>query len=610
MNSPAPGSDAGSNLTESRKKQSRRDDQLRRKLESDISKKRIQGSPFVRKHTRSRREYAPGTVMALKPTAALQIKGTTTAAAAAQLMAAHRENCVLVTGSDDRISGIFTAKDLAFRVIGKGLNPSKVAVDSIMTSNPLCVRANTSATEALDLMVSRGFRHLPVMDEASDIVGILDITKCFYEAMEKLDKAFASSKKLYDALEGMQSELGTSHPVQIFQYADALRRKMAGPSLDSVLDGTAPVSINVKSSVYDAAQLMIENHTTCVLVTDKDSITGIFTTKDIVLRVIAAGLDANLCSVVRVMTPHPDFAPQTMNIQEALRKMHTGHYLNLPVTGEDGEVVGVVDVLKLTYATLEQIHTMNGDSEGPAWDKFWNSFEQDSESGVSDSNHLVSPSKLSMHDTEDFLTPGDSVSHGDFAISQVDNNELFSFKFKSPGGRVHRFKAAPSAGLESFLALILEKLTKSEVETLGGAGVFADGKLVTAGFAVSYIDDDGDPVSITSDYDLQDAVKFSMQRHQDKVELYVHHPDEAQDMHAPTPPGSASPIASPNISTPTRSKDHKRNSWRESWFSDNNPKVIKVKEDLIPGVPNDLLLPGALVTLAASILIVFTVSKK
>jgi hypothetical protein len=32
-----------------------------------------------------------------------------------------------------------------------------------------------------------------------------------------------------------------------------------------------------------------------------------------------------------------------------------GHYLNLPVL-EDGSIVGIVDVLKLTYATLEQVN--------------------------------------------------------------------------------------------------------------------------------------------------------------------------------------------------------------------------------------------------------------
>jgi len=290
---------------------------IRRKMEADLNKKRH--NPTRPRHTR---KAPPGTVLALKPSQALQIKPTTTVAEAAQLMAAKREDCVLVTDDDDRIAGIFTAKDLAFRVVGAGLRARDVTVAEIMTRNPLCARTDTSATDALDLMVRKGFRHLPVMDENQDISGILDITKCFYDAMEKLERAYSSSRKLYDALEGVHSELGSNHPREIIQYVEALRQKMAGPTLESVLDGMPPTTVSVRTSVKDAAALMKENHTTAVLVQDQGTITGIFTSKDVVLRVIAPGLDPATCSVVRVMTPHPDFAPMDMSIQAALRKMH------------------------------------------------------------------------------------------------------------------------------------------------------------------------------------------------------------------------------------------------------------------------------------------------
>lgn len=237
-------------------------------------------------------------------------------------MAAKREDCVLVTDDDERIAGIFTAKDLAFRVVGAGIKARDVTIEEIMTKNPLCAKTDTSATDALDLMVRKGFRHLPVMDENHDISGILDITKCFYDAMEKLERAYSSSRKLYDALEGVQAELGSSQPQQIIQYVEAIRQKMSGPTLESVLTGLPPVTVSVRTSVKEAAALMKENHTTAVLVQDQGSITGIFTSKDVVLRVIAAGLDPSTCSVVRVMTPHPDFAPMDMSIQAALRKMH------------------------------------------------------------------------------------------------------------------------------------------------------------------------------------------------------------------------------------------------------------------------------------------------
>jgi hypothetical protein len=35
-----------------------------------------------------------------------------------------------------------------------------------------------------------------------------------------------------------------------------------------------------------------------------------------------------------------------------------GHYLNLPVMSDAGEIVGMVDVLKLTYATLDQVRLL------------------------------------------------------------------------------------------------------------------------------------------------------------------------------------------------------------------------------------------------------------
>jgi CBS domain-containing protein len=38
-------------------------------------------------------------------------------------------------------------------------------VAKIMTKGPMCVTSDTSATDALNLMVSRGFRHLVIIDK-------------------------------------------------------------------------------------------------------------------------------------------------------------------------------------------------------------------------------------------------------------------------------------------------------------------------------------------------------------------------------------------------------------------------------------------------------------
>lgn len=125
-------------------------------------------------------------------------------------------------------------------------------------------------------------------------------------------------------------------------YAQALQDKMALPDLTTILNTRlAPATVTARTTVREAAKMMRDRRTTAVCVMESSTVSatasnvsgvsgtaanqkiaGIFTSKDIVLRVIAAGLDASRCSVVRVMTPHPDTAPPTMSVQEALKKMY------------------------------------------------------------------------------------------------------------------------------------------------------------------------------------------------------------------------------------------------------------------------------------------------
>jgi len=220
------------------------------------------------------------------------------------------------------------------------------------------------------------------------VVGLLDITKVFHEALGKVERSSAASEQLFTAMAGVQSELGSvgSNPqaTAMLAWAEKLREKTALPDLTTVMDSrTQPATVGPRTTVREVAKLMKERRTTAVCVmeatnptspgpTGPNRIAGIFTSKDVVLRVIAAGLDAERCSVVRVMTPHPDTAPPTMTIHDALKKMHSefaaafeffcslmvypdGHYLNIPVIEDDGRLVAIVDVLTLTYATLEQV---------------------------------------------------------------------------------------------------------------------------------------------------------------------------------------------------------------------------------------------------------------
>lgn len=302
---------------------------------------------------------------------------------------------------------------------------------------------------------------------------------------------------------------------------------------------------------------------------------------------------------------------------------------------EPGEIVGMVDVLKLTYATLEQINTMStGDGEGPAWGKFWLSLDNDSESmmsgeGTSHRPHTPGHRSLMTPDLTqppvervDSVQPGESASHhGDESLSASPEptsagleDSPFPFKFKTPSGRVHRFHVIASAGVGDFVANVTAKLG-GEVEAVGGEAVIENGKLVS-GFALSYLDNEGDTVSITTDGDLIDAITLSRQHHQEKVDLFVHDPEKPP---IPATMNPKPPLHKPLTPPPSHLKGRRRHLNDEDDEDDMATPIKKERrpvtqsknadEQVVPGVPNEMLLPGAIGALAMVIIGVFVISR-
>ncbi|SFL94210.1 CBS domain-containing protein [Variovorax sp. OV329] len=74
-------------------------------------------------------------------------------------------NCgsVLILEPPDHLLGILTERDLMTRVLARGLDPDHTAVREVMTPNPICVPPETTVSDAVCLMLERGFRHLPLM---------------------------------------------------------------------------------------------------------------------------------------------------------------------------------------------------------------------------------------------------------------------------------------------------------------------------------------------------------------------------------------------------------------------------------------------------------------
>ena len=83
----------------------------------------------------------------------------TTVRDAAKLMATHKIGAIMV-GEGTTLNGIFTERDLAFRVVAVGRDPDNVKLAEVMTPKPDTLQSDSTAHEALERMSQRGYRHL------------------------------------------------------------------------------------------------------------------------------------------------------------------------------------------------------------------------------------------------------------------------------------------------------------------------------------------------------------------------------------------------------------------------------------------------------------------
>jgi len=105
--------------------------------------------------------------------------------------------------------------------------------------------------------------------------------------------------------------------------------------------GREVITVAAHRTVLDAARLMNERGIGGLVVTDSDRLLGIFTERDILRRVVAAGRDPSGTPIRDVMTtPVACCRPET-SIQECRSVMTAKRIRHLPVVDDDG-LCGIV----------------------------------------------------------------------------------------------------------------------------------------------------------------------------------------------------------------------------------------------------------------------------
>ncbi|KAJ3671852.1 hypothetical protein LUZ60_007931 [Juncus effusus] len=457
------------------------------------------GRPPPAQMSRSLTLGSERTVKRLRLTKALTMPDSTPVMEVCRRMAHRRVDAALLTDSSALLCGILTDKDIATRVIARELNPEETPASKVMTRNPVFVLSDTLAVEALHRMVQGKFRHLPVV-ENGEVVALLDIAKCLYDAIARMERASEKGRAIAAAVEGVEKTWGTPTSGSS-TFIDTLREQMFRPSLSTVISANSKaVTVSMGDSVLNATKKMLEGQKSSAIVTIGNKPHGILTSRDILMRVVWKNFSADSTPVEQVMTPNPECGTIDTPILEALRTMQDGKFLHLPVIDRDGNIVSVVDVIDITHAaatTVESSGGMGNEAAVSLIQKFWDSAMSmsplDDETNLNDnaSEASLSLKMMSEGGAENVNNNNTNRSNSPNLIPSELNSSSFAFKLEDKRGRMHRFSCDVQS-ITPLITCILQRL-----------GDDIDRNHLPH---ILYEDEDHDKVIIASDGDLTAAV--------------------------------------------------------------------------------------------------------
>jgi CBS domain-containing protein len=126
-------------------------------------------------------------ILSAKGNDVLTIDPTTNVAAAAKLLAERRIGALVVTGPDQRVTGIVSERDVVHALATRGTAAMELPLTEIMTRKvATCTQADTVCS-IMERMTAGKFRHVPVVEQGRliGIISIGDVVKHRLQEMEK-----------------------------------------------------------------------------------------------------------------------------------------------------------------------------------------------------------------------------------------------------------------------------------------------------------------------------------------------------------------------------------------------------------------------------------------
>ena len=126
------------------------------------------------------------------------VSPNTTVMEAVRIMDQESIGAVAVT-QHHRLVGMFSERDLMLRVVSERRDPEQVLIGDVMTSPVETIHRDSTADEALKLMLEKHIRHLPIEDRDGKLAGMISMRSLLHDKIAELTDQLDSLEAYFTA---------------------------------------------------------------------------------------------------------------------------------------------------------------------------------------------------------------------------------------------------------------------------------------------------------------------------------------------------------------------------------------------------------------------------
>jgi len=250
----------------------------------------------------------------------------------------------VIIGNQSNIEGIFTERDIITK-LDLILEDRNRPIKDIMTPDPISLTCETELVEAMTLMSSKEFRHVPIKAEDGTLymLSIQDIVKYIV--------ALCGSKLVnVKPITDWDRSCINLDETNILHVTHEMGKCLSTQFLDVPLRRiyTSRVSIvDDELSIIEGLRILAEkNHSVALLMQYQTELVGIVTERDILLKAFSKDLDLNM-PIKSICTLKPHTLSRDHTFANAIKNMFSHNYRNVPIVNQEGFPIGNISLLEL-----------------------------------------------------------------------------------------------------------------------------------------------------------------------------------------------------------------------------------------------------------------------